>query len=139
MLNKLIPGSLAAALLGIGLAVSAPAAATAGNVDLRIETGHGTLHIGNGWHRDRRDYRERRGYDRYGRMCHPRRAIHKAHRMGVRYPHIDRIGRRLVIVEGRKRGGHVRIAFAKRSPYCDVAWVDRDRRGRGHGRHGRRW
>lgn len=69
----------------------------------------------------RHDHRSRR-YDRYGYrggVCAPRRALHKARRMGVRRAHIARVNRHVVVVKGRRYGGRAKVKFG-RSRHCPV-------------------
>ena len=62
--------------------------------------------------RDRYDRRDRR--DRYERGgCSARDALRKASRMGINRAGIVRDNRRAVVVDGRKRGRYISVAFAQ--------------------------
>ena len=122
MFSKLIKGGLASAIVGLGLIAAAPQAALAGqsNYGVTIHGTHGSVHIGGIKHR----HHDRR----YGHnICQPGEAVHKAQRNGLRNAHVDRVGKRYVVVEGRKRGQHVKIGFERNSRNCQVAWIDRSR------------
>lgn len=122
MLNKIIPSTVTAGLLALGLSFAGPTVANAGNLSFSYSNGHGAIHVGKTRHRTvRRDY-----YNPH--FCKPRKAVRKAaNRLGVRRAHIDRVGRRFIIVKGRKRGKRIEVAFERRSPRCEIAWVERTR------------
>lgn len=123
MFTKFIKGGLATAIVGLGLIAAAPQAALAGqaNFGITIKGAHGSVHIGNVKHRHHK-YRGHRN------ICSPGEAVHKAGRQGVRHARVDRVGKRYVVVKGRKRGHGIKIGFERRSPRCNIAWVDRSRR-----------
>lgn len=121
MFTKFIKGGLVSAIVGIGLIAAAPQTATAGQVGITIYGTHGAVHFGDVKHR----YKKRHGHRN---LCRPGEAVYKAERRGVRHARVDRVGKRYVVVKGRKRGHHVKIGFERRSRHCEIAWVDRSRR-----------
>ena len=123
MFTKFIKGGLASAIVGLGLIAAAPQAALAGqaNFGVTIQGTHGAVHIGNVKHR----HHKHRGHRN---LCRPGEAVYKAERRGVRHARVDRVGERYVVVKGRKRGERVKIGFERRSPRCEIAWVDRSHR-----------
>lgn len=104
-----------AALIGFG---GLGATATTASADsIRFGIGDGGLSVqvrdhDRGWDRGRG--RGDRGWDRHGRRgrCAPWMATRKAERFGLRRAHVVDISRRRVIVEGRKRGRFITVAFA---------------------------
>ncbi len=63
--------------------------------------------------RDRRDFRDRDRFDdRRGGRCSPRLAIRKAYGIGANRPRIVRENRRVVVVDGFRRGRLVTVRFA---------------------------
>jgi len=122
MLKKIIPTSIGAVALALSLSFGAPTVANAGNLTLSFSNDHGRIDIGKGY-----NDRDRHHTKRY-RSCKPRKAVRKARHFGVRRAHIDRVGKRFIIVKGRKRGKRVEVAFKRRSPYCKVAWIERSHR-----------
>lgn len=121
MLNKIIPTGLAAVIFAAGLSLAAPAQA-GGNVSFTFNGKHGSLTIDNG-RRGNGHYKQKKR--KHVSICKPRKAIRKARDIGVRNAHVDRVGRRFVIVKGRKRGSMVKVAFERRGRRCNIAWVDR--------------
>ena len=131
MFKKIIPSSLIALAVIAGLGTAIPETATAGgrNLSLTLQGPHGSLTIG-----ERAHYSERRRHGprfveprRFRNVCTPRKAVYKAANFGVRRAHIARVGHRLILVEGRKRGRHVKIDFVRNSRHCKVAFVNRGR------------
>lgn len=124
----MIKTSLLATLIAIGTlfgaAVTTSTAAEAGpRVSFGIEVGNDRRY---GRHHDRRW----NGWDRPRRaVCRPGRALRKARRMGVRRAYVHRVGRRGVVVGGRRYGERVRIGFA-RAPGCPVRFARRIGGGR---------
>lgn len=135
MFNNIFSKGFGAAALVIGLSFIAPATANAGgkSLSLYLEGGNGSVYIGkrdrdrrHNYKPDRRHFPKK--YRHYSRnKCEPREAVHKARSIGVRHAHIDRVGRRLITVEGRKRGRHVTIGFIRHSRHCEIAFFDRSR------------
>ncbi|WP_075996970.1 hypothetical protein [Salaquimonas pukyongi] len=123
MFSKLIKSGLASAVIGFGLIAAAPQAALAGQAGfgVTIHGSHGSVHIGNVKHR----HYKHRGHRK---LCRPGKALYKAERRGVRHARIQRVGKRYVVVKGRKRGNRIKIGFERRSRHCEIAWVDRSRR-----------
>lgn len=121
MFNKIIPTGLAAVIFAAGLSLAAPAQA-GGNVSFTINGKHGSLTIDNG-RRHRGHYKPKKR--QHVSICKPGKALHKARGIGVRSAHVDRVGKRYVIVKGRKRGSMVKVAFDRRGRRCNIAWVDR--------------
>jgi len=57
----------------------------------------------------------------YGRnVCQPREAVHKAYRIGLRHPQIQRVSRDVIVVAGRNYGHWARVVFARWSPNCRI-------------------
>lgn len=121
MLKKIIPASLGAFALTIGLCLTVPTSANAGSVSLGFHSDRGSIYIGSG-HR----YKTNKPVFHYGK-CKPRKAVRKARHFGVHNAHVKRVGRKFIIVNGRKRGNRVEVAFERRSRHCDVAWFERKR------------
>ena len=120
----MIKTSLLATLIAIGtLFGAAVSTATPAKADGRFSFG---VEFGNGYHHDvRRGDRRWRGWDRPRRgVCRPGRALRKARRMGVRRAYVHRVGRRGVVVGGRRYGERVRVGFA-RAPGCPVRFARR--------------
>lgn len=144
MFKKIITKGLGATALVIGLSFITPATANAGGgIQFHIEGDHGSLTIGHGKRRyydhDRR-WRHKKHRRHIRNVCRPGEAVRTARHFGVRRAHVDRIGRRLIIVEGRKRGRYVTIGFYRKGRHCDVAFVDRGPRVFRHDRrYGRRY
>jgi len=73
--------------------------------------------------RDRNfNYRgHRRNGGWHGRnICQPREAVHKAYRIGLRHPQIQRVSRDVIVVAGRNYGHWARVVFARWSPNCRI-------------------
>lgn len=96
--TALVAGSLAAGALGLS---ATPAAADSLRLTVTAESAPLVLAHGYG------NRYERRGF------CPPRRALRKAYRMGLNHPVIVRENRRVVVVDGRKRGRVVTVRFAQ--------------------------
>ena len=104
-----------AALIGFGGLGATANTASADSIRFGISDGGLSVQVRDhdrgrdgGW--DRGD----RGWDRHGRRgrCAPWMATRKAERFGLRRAHVVDISRRRVIVEGRKRGRFITVAFA---------------------------
>ena len=67
-------------------------------------------------------YRDRR-WDLPLNRCNPRKAVRKAKRRGVRRAHVVRVGKRGVVVAGRKWGERVVIGFGRKRS-CPVRFVN---------------
>jgi hypothetical protein len=130
---------LSVLVFGVGLALSIPASAGAASLGFEFGIGSGKGHVLLGSPHYRHHGFRHHGGRRFN-TCSPGEAIHKARRMGLRHARIDRIGHRFVMVDGRRHGSHLEVAFIKRSRNCSVARVQRERRGHhgyGSGRYGR--
>ena len=118
-MSNLLGKTLAAALLALaGLTAAAPAA-SAGGLDIYIES---VDHRGGGYYDHGRGYGHRwddRG-DRRGR-CSPWLAVEKARDNGIRRARIADVSHRRVVVEGWKHHRYTRIAFANVSR-CPTIW-----------------
>lgn len=123
MLKKIIPTGLAAVVFAAGLSLAAPAQA-GGNVSVTFSDKHGSVTIGNGSRRHGQGYYKHKNR-RHASVCKPRKALRKARDFGVRRAHVDRVGRRFIIVKGHKRGSQVKVAFERRGRRCNIAWIDR--------------
>lgn len=103
-------------LIGFGALAAAPASAQAGGIYLEFGSGHradsGFRRHDGGWRDHGRHFAPRRS-------CNPRRAVRKAHRMGLRHARIHRIKRHKIVVKGWDQGYRARIVFA-RAPRCPV-------------------
>ncbi len=73
---------------------------------------------GSRYYRNDRGY----GYKRRANRCSAKRAVRKARRRGLRRAHIVRMGRRGVVVAGRKWGDRVVMGF-DRSRHCRIRFV----------------
>ncbi|WP_265517134.1 hypothetical protein [Nitratireductor luteus] len=104
------------AFLSLGAFAAAPTAAKADGIYFSFGQGNGRagIHMGE---RDR-DYRPRRPHYREA-SCTPRRALHKAERMGLRHARITRVNHRAIRVTGRQHRDRVSVVFA-RAPHCPV-------------------
>ena len=108
MLSQFVRSILIAATLAGGVVAAAPAVAAPLSVTVTTDRG-GDFRVA-----QRHDRRDDRRYDRrYDRGCSPREALRKASRMGLNRVSIARDGRRSVVVDGRKRGRYVTVAFAQ--------------------------
>lgn len=153
MLKNLIPTGLAAVVFVAGLSLTAPAQA-GGNVSVTFSGKHGSITIGNDRNRHGQVIYKHKNR-RHISICKPRKALRKARDIGVRRAHIERVGRKFIIIKGRKRGSQVKVAFERRGRRCNIAWVDRTpnyygghnhgysygygyKHGKKHGRNGRR-
>ena len=115
MITKLKTAALSA-LIGLGAIAAMPATAQAEGLYLNYGSGHHSgvgigVQIG-----DRYDYRHDR---RHFRFCTPDRAVDKAERYGVRRARVVDVGRRTIMVAGRKYGDRVRMTFG-RAPNCPI-------------------
>jgi len=63
------------------------------------------------------------GGNRYG--CSPRRAVNKAWNMGLKHPHVKRVGRHHIVVGGGYHGSRARVTFSKFG-HCKVVNFDRN-------------
>lgn len=102
-------------LIGFGALAAAPATAQADGFYFEFGAGH-RADLGYR-HYDRPRFRHREFAPR--RFCNPRRAVRKAHRMGLRHARIHRIKRHKIVVKGWDHGYRARIVFA-RAPRCPV-------------------
>lgn len=122
---KLIRNAALSAMIGLGALAAMPAAASADSLTFHAGNGGAGIgiHIGDRGHDRWRGNDRWRGRDRWHgpryRACTPRQAVQKAGRMGIRHARIHRASHRSIIVGGRARGHHVRVAFA-RVPGCPV-------------------
>jgi len=91
---------------------------------------HGSRHNGHGYRHGRRNFGHRkhgRHHQRRDRYCSPRRAIDKAWNMGLKRPHVSRVGDGSIVVKGRRYGHRVRVVFSRWTPWCEVIKVSRHR------------
>lgn len=105
MLSTFVRTVLIAATL-TGGAIAAVPAAVAAPLSVTVTTDHGgDVRVAQRYDRryDRRQYRG----------CSPREALRKASRMGINRAGIVRDNRRAVVVDGRKRGRYISVAFAQ--------------------------
>ena len=115
---------LAVGIVATGAAVSTISTANAGSsFGVYIGNGHGSgIHYGNRKHRNHGF--KKRGYKNhaYGqrRGCGPRRALNKAHHIGVKRPHIARIDHKKIVVVGFNRGHHAKVVFKRKGHGCKV-------------------
>ena len=113
--------SIVVSISGIA-ATTASSQAGSGHFEFRIDAPGFYFSSGRGYRRyDRYDRRSRHyGENRYRRgVCAPRRALHKARRMGVRRAHIARVNRNVVVVKGFRYGSRAKVNFG-RSRHCPV-------------------
>ncbi|MDF1635570.1 hypothetical protein [Mycoplana sp. MJR14] len=110
--------ALAVAAIAIaGLSAAAPAA-SAGGLDIRIETaGYRDGYYG---HRPERHGRHDRWDDRRGR-CAPWIAVDKARSHGLRGARIAAVNHRRVVVEGWRHHRYTQVAFANVAR-CPTLW-----------------
>ena len=115
----MVAGSMGVSELHTGTSVylvMITSASTGGGSNFSIgitSAGHGYRHGG---------YRDHR-WDRPRNRCNPRKAVRKAKRRGVRRAHVIRVGKRGVVVAGRKWGERVVIGFG-RNRSCPVRFVN---------------
>lgn len=109
-------GFALAATLALGVAGSAQAGEIYGGVTVY----HGGGYDGHAGGRD--GWRGGRGGWRgdYRPACHPREAVGKAWRQGLRRPGVERVGRRDIVVSGWFRGHRAVLVFDRYSPRCRV-------------------
>lgn len=128
MLKKIIPTSIGSMVVAAGLMLAAPVTANAGQITFSYTHGKGHVSVGSNYHKY---HKPRRSY----KKCSPRSAVRKAKRHGVRHAHIERVGKRFIIVNGYKRRAPVEIAFERRSRHCNVAWFERSHKFHRQERH----
>ncbi|MCV3737968.1 hypothetical protein OCK02_17335 [Rhizobium sp. TRM96647] len=117
--KSLLGKAVAVALLAVaGLSAAAPAA-SAGGLDIRIETvGYRDGYYGRG--PDRHDRRHDRWDDRRGR-CAPWVAVDKARSHGLRGARVAAVNHRRVVVEGWRHHRYTQVAFANVAR-CPTLW-----------------
>ncbi|MFD1329623.1 hypothetical protein [Mycoplana ramosa] len=116
-MSRIVGKTLAAVLLAIaGLTAAAPAA-SAGGLDIRIETvGYRDGYYGRGPDRHHRwDDRRDRG------RCSPWLAVEKARDRGIRRARVADVSHRRIVVEGWRHHRYTRVAFAN-VPRCPTLW-----------------
>ena len=116
--KSLLGKAVAIALLAVaGLSAAAPAA-SAGGLDIRIET----VGYRDGYYGDRRERHGRhdRWDDRRGR-CAPWVAVDKARSHGLRGARIAAVNHRRVVVEGWRHHRYAQVAFANVAR-CPTLW-----------------
>lgn len=126
MFNK-IRNIIVTAMVSLGVLAAIPATANAHHNYHGGGAGFGIWFGESGHSHWRRDHRRPRHWDngrRYSprarvRGCSVRRALNKAHRMGVRHARVRIANHRVIKVKGRSHGHRVRIVFA-RAPGCPV-------------------
>ena len=131
-MKKSIFSRVSAALIGAMLFTASPVSAAhlAGNQN------NGSIYFQSGqnagnWkdpvysrrHDDRLRYKH---FDRA--ICHPREAIYKAQRFGLRNAEINRINNQLIVVSGRKHGHRLIVGMERFSRNCDIVFVRRNHR-----------
>lgn len=99
------------AILGLGTLAAIPATAQAGSFYFGISS-HGPSF---GYHNA--GYGHSRHWDRHA--CTPRKALHKANRIGIHRAHIRSVNRHTIRVSGRKHGHRINVTFAK-APHCPI-------------------
>jgi hypothetical protein len=108
-----------AAALALGVAGSAQAGGISGEITVYHGGGHGGGYgggyghgggygRGGGWHGD------------YRPLCHPREAVGKAWRQGLRRPGVERVTRRDIVVSGWFHGHRAVLIFDRHSPRCRI-------------------
>lgn len=121
MFNK-IKNIAVSAMVSLGVLAAIPATAQAHHLHHGGGAGFG-IWFGDGghsyWRYDRRPRHWGHGPRRGRHGCSVRRALNKAHRMGVRHARVRLANHNVIKVKGRSRGHRVRIVFA-RAPGCPV-------------------
>jgi len=112
--NALKAIALTGALIVGGFAATTAPAEAGGRLSLEL-SGPGFY-----FNSDRRHHFRDRAHRR--NHCSPRKAVHKARRKGLRRAHVVRIGRRGVVVAGRKWGERIVMGFS-RNRHCSVRFV----------------
>lgn len=109
MFQKIKTAALSA-ILGLGTMAAIPATAQADSFHFAISSNGPSF----GYHR---------GYDhgpRWNRhACTPRKALHKANRIGIHRAHVRSVNRHTIRVSGRKHGHRIHVTFAK-APHCPI-------------------
>lgn len=108
-----LAGALSLGALTAVALTSTPASAASGS--LYVGGPGFEFSFGEGYRSHRRHYRDRyhdRRYYGYRDTCRPRRALRKARHRGLRRAHVVRMGRRNVVVAGRRWGERVVVGFA---------------------------
>ncbi|MFK7903098.1 MAG: hypothetical protein AB8B49_09690 [Nitratireductor sp.] len=121
MFKKIIPTSVCAAIVMSAVSIFTPANANAGNFSITINGSQGHVNL----HRSHSKGHYSKPHRRHFKGCKPGKAVRKVSHFGVRNAHVKRVGKRLIVIEGRKRQHRVKVAFYKKSRNCEVAWVDR--------------
>lgn len=125
MFIKTLKSTLIAAGLTLGAVAATSGTANAGDIRGGFYIGGPGIQIGIGdfgprfyrWDNPRYEHRRvRRNF------CHPRRALKKAKRKGLRRAHVVRIGHRGVVVAGRKWGERIIVNF-RNNRKCSVRFV----------------
>ncbi|MHA6688270.1 hypothetical protein [Mesorhizobium sp. A556] len=98
-------------ILGLGTLATVPATAQADSFHFGISS-HGSSF---GYHSAGYGHGPR--WDR--RACTPRKALHKAQRIGVHRAHISSENWHTIRVSGRKHGHRINVTFAK-APHCPI-------------------
>lgn len=103
-----------AALIGFGGIGATATTASADTIRFGVSDGGFSVQVRDHDRRDRGWDRHERRWDRHDRRgrCAPWMATRKAERFGLRRAHVVDISRHRVIVEGRKRGRFITVAFA---------------------------
>ena len=122
MFRNSIKATIIAVSLGLAGLAAQSGVASAHHKHGGIYIGSGGFHIGIGdyYGHSRRHHRDYRRH----RVCRPGKALRKAQRLGVRRAYVARVGRRGVLIGGRKFGRHVIVGFGKRR-HCPVRFIDR--------------
>ena len=122
MLNKSVKTALAAAILATGAALSATNSANAGtNFHLHVGGGHAGVYVGGPHYGAPRYAPPRRHYQgQRHRACGPKRALHKAWRMGLNRPYVARVNQNRIVVRGFNYGHNAKVVFKRGSRHCRV-------------------
>ena len=127
MFGRSIKTILAAGILATGMAVSATGAThAASDFNIYVGSGYGdNSHFGSG----HAGFHSKKGFKkskfRFKRKCGPRRALKKAYSIGLKKPHIKRIGHQKISVVGHNRGHLAKVVFLRTKHGCKVIKKDR--------------
>lgn len=105
---------LANAANGINASINLTFSGEEGFKIQKIHHRHGRRH---GNRHSRRHDRRHGGYGGHGRRhhgCSPRRAVNQAWNMGLNHPHVKRVGRRHIVVNGGYHGARAKVVFSRR-------------------------
>lgn len=124
MFNTQIKSILIASTLALGtLSTTSGTASAEVRGGIFIGGPNFSVGIASGGHDYRHGGYRHRHWKRPHNRCSPRKAVRKAKRRGVRRAHVVRVGKRGVVVAGRKWGERVVIGFG-RNRSCPVRFVE---------------